>query len=250
MENTSNTPEQLSNRLDCNTSSSSDLNDFIFRIIQPRESDVALDIGCGSGKQLREIAKRVKTVTGLDISRELVDTIRASLPGQNNVQLLVGSMDNLKDFDFESQFSLVYSAYSLYYSKDIDKLITCIRSSLNGNGSRCFVVAPDIGNNAEWFDDLRAIFELPADILTSPRISRGKILPALLNSFPEVHCHHFENAVEFKSVDELMKYYDGCGSYCRPEKRQEAKSYFTERFQEEGKYVMRKIALGMLGIVR
>jgi len=250
MENTSNTPVQLLKRLDCNASSSRDLNDFIFRIIQPCESDVALDIGCGSGKQLREIAKKVKSVTGLDISSELIDTIRTSLPEQNNVQLLVGSMDDLADINLKLEFTLVYSAYSLYYSKDITKLVTCIRSLLIKMGSRCFVIAPDVGNNAEWFDDLQTIFELPEDILASPRISRDKILPSLLNSFPEVHCYHFENEVEFKTIDELMKYYDGCGSYCRHDKREEAKKYFRERIQKEGKYTMRKIALGMLGIIR
>jgi SAM-dependent methyltransferase len=250
MENTSNTPIQLSRRLDCNASSSRDLNDFIFRITQPCESDVALDIGCGSGKQLKEIAKRVKTVIGVDISSELIDTIKTSLPEQNNVQLLVGSMDYLADLDLKLEFTLIYSAYSLYYSKDIEKLVTCVRSLLKGNGSRCFVVAPDVDNNAEWFDDLRTIFELPEDILTSPWVSREKILPALLNSFSEVHCYHFENDVEFKTVGDLMKYYDGCGSYCRHDKREDAALYFRERFQEEGKYTMRKIALGMLGIVR
>jgi SAM-dependent methyltransferase len=231
MENTSNTPIQLSRRLDCNASSSRDLNDFIFRITQPCESDVALDIGCGSGKQLKEIAKRVKTVIGVDISSELIDTIKTSLPEQNNVQLLVGSMDYLADLDLKLEFTLIYSL-------------------LKGNGSRCFVVAPDVDNNAEWFDDLRTIFELPEDILTSPWVSREKILPALLNSFSEVHCYHFENDVEFKTVGDLMKYYDGCGSYCRHDKREDAALYFRERFQEEGKYTMRKIALGMLGIVR
>lgn len=159
-------------------------------------------------------------------------------------------MDDLADLNLKPEFTLVYSAYSLYYSKDIAKLVACIRSLLKEHGSRCFVIAPDIGNNAEWFDDLQTIFELPEDILTSPGISREKILPSLLDSFPEVRCYHFENEVEFRTIDELMKYYDGCSSYCRPDKREEAKLRFTARFQKDGKYTIRKIALGMLGLVQ
>ena len=250
MLNTANTLEQLTKRLDANTYSAKDLNDFIFGIIQPQTTDVALEIGCGSGKQLIPISKMVRKIVGLDISDEMIADLRTTVSDQKNVELVVSGMDGLSGLGLESNFNLIYSAYSIYYSQDIPALVNNVYRLLKGNGDRFFSVAPDVRNNVEWFADLDHLFELPQEILHSGDISRTVVIPAMLDTFGEVHCYTFKNSVTFDSLDDLMEYYDGCRSYCLPQQREKAKDHFKLFFANGGRYVINKAALGVLAYRR
>src|SRR5436305_4803923 len=56
-----------------------------------------LDIGCGSGYAAQMASERGASVTGIDITPELIEIARERLPGAN---FIVGAMD---DLPFENQ---------------------------------------------------------------------------------------------------------------------------------------------------
>jgi SAM-dependent methyltransferase len=216
--------------------------------MDPQKDELALDIGCGLGKQLVPMTEKVSHITGLEFSKELLEKLKTSLGDRPHVRLIAGSMDDLETLLPSERFDLVYSCYALYYSKDIAACVGQIASRLKPGG-RFFAVAPDVGNNETWFNDLQALFPLPAEILKSSWISRRQILPAMLANFPRVSCHKFSNEVAFATLDDLMKYYDGCGAYCSPAQRATAETHFRAIFDAKGKYLMEKRALGMIGFL-
>jgi ubiquinone/menaquinone biosynthesis C-methylase UbiE len=245
MLNTSNTPSQLAKRLESNASSTRNLNDFIFDIVKPVETDIALDVGCGSGKQLVPMSDIVRHVVGIDVSPEFISDIVSLVSGKTNVSLHVCDMDDLL-MTVDRGFSLIYSAYSIYYSKHIDNLIYDLNGMLTPGG-RMFIMAPDVSNNMRWFTDLGEIFSVPAEIRRSGEVSCYEVVPAMLRCFDEIHCYRFENDVTFHTLDSLMSYYDGCQSYCSQKHRQDACEFFGNIFNTKGKYVIEKVALGVLG---
>src|SRR5262245_324338 len=143
MLNLSNTLDQLSNRLSCNSASSSDLNEFVFAITRPSSSDSALDIGCGTGKQLIPLAKKVSNAVGVDMSAQLLATLQSSLGAQQpNVELIQGNMDELGTLLSGRRFDLIYSCYAAYYSKDMEALVRTVRRDLLKAGGRAFFICP------------------------------------------------------------------------------------------------------------
>lgn len=244
MRNTSNTVEQLALRIDCNQTGSNDLDAFLINAAAPRQDDRALDLGCGSGKQLKNVAPLVSSIVGLDLSPKLIEEVgKQNIAG--NIRLVVGSMDNVTDLITET-FTLVYSCYALYYSSDVNALVNKVSRVLLEPTGRFFVVSPDAGNNEEWFFDLQQMYSLPDDILYSQKVTRDLILPAILDNFGKVTCMRFENIIEYHTLDQLMNYYDGCGSYCRQDKRGEALEFFGSKIAKQGRYCIRKCAMGML----
>jgi hypothetical protein len=137
--------------------------------------------------------------------------------------------------------------YSIYYSRDPARLVRAVAGMLAGARARFVVVAPEVGNNQAWYADLSTLFPLPAPVLESPSVCRNAVLPAFLDVFPNVRCRAFDSQVDFANLDELMRYYDACAPYCRPEARAEARAFFARRFERDGGYRICKRALGLVG---
>ncbi len=247
IDNASNTAGQLGKRLDCNSASTRDLNEFVFKIINPQPDEEGLEIGCGLGKQLVPMAGKLAKVIGLELSQDILKETQKSVVHRSNVELIAGSMDELDSLVAGRRFDLAYSCYALYYSKNIAALVRQIATDHLKPHGRFFVVAPDVGNNETWFNDLQSLFSIPSEIVKSSWVSRNEILPALLVNFEKVVCQKFSNEVAFTSVDQLMKYYDGCGAYCDQGRRAKAEAYFRKKIETGGPYVMEKRALGIVG---
>ena len=246
MRNDSNTAEQLARRLEMNRSGRDRLSELIWELASPLPGDRVLDIGCGLGAHLLPISEAVQHITGIDLSPELLENLGSRLAGHDNVSLHAGDMDQLLPNLPDGSYSLIYSIYALYYSRDLPALVGQVHRLLRPGG-RFLVVAPDVGNNQGWFQDLSRLFALPAEIQDSPRISREKILPPLLEHFREVRCRKFVNQVRFASLDKLMDYYDSCRAYCPPEGREQARRFFAQNWPEQG-YVIEKRALAILAL--
>ena len=82
-----------------------------------------IDLGCGTGWYLKEIAKRGYKMTGLDYSSELVETARKNNPG-NSAAILVGNILNL-NLDKES-FDFAYCINSLHHLENDSQLSTAL----------------------------------------------------------------------------------------------------------------------------
>jgi SAM-dependent methyltransferase len=216
---------------------------FVIEVLKPECDDIALDIGCGLGTQLFPVAERVRRIVGLDLSAEIIGALRGRL--QPNVEVVVGDMDDIADLD-GGTFTLVYAVYSLYYSRDPAAVVGNIARRLSAGG-RFVSVNPDIGNNAEWFEDLGRLYEVPADARGVPELCRSTILPAFEQAFPAVRQISYCDRIRFPSLEALMAYYDACAPYCRPDKRTAAQRHFGAKFERDGSYQITKCSLAVVG---
>ncbi len=67
-----------------------------------------LDIGCGIGRMDRHVAPRVRRLTGLDVSSEMVARARARLADLGNVEFVEGDGTTLRPLG-DATFGLVFS---------------------------------------------------------------------------------------------------------------------------------------------
>jgi SAM-dependent methyltransferase len=242
-----NTAEQLRQRSACNRDAgSADFDEFVLGLLAPASQDVALDLGSGLGRQMIPLAGRVRRIVGLDTSPEMTAALRAQLPGPD-AAVVEGDMDDLATLALPGPFTLIYAVYSLYYSSRPARLIETASRLLQGPDARFVAVAPDVGNNAGWFEDLAALYAVPADVLAVPRFCREVALPAFLDTFRTVTCATFSSTVLFPTVDAVMRYYDACAPYCRPDRRAEALAHFRTRVERDGEYRIAKRSLGLVG---
>jgi SAM-dependent methyltransferase len=244
--NSINTVERLAQRLACNRAAPGSFHRFVERLLQVRADDRVLDLGCGLGEQLIPAAETAAHVVGVDVSGEMVEALRKRLP-RANAELVRGDMDALAELGLCGPFSLAYSVYSIYYSRDPARLVRDVAARLAGPRARLVVVAPDVLNNQAWYADLGTLFALPEAVLDTVRVCRDTVLPALLDAFRDVRCVGFASDVRFANLDELMRYYDACAPYCRPERRDDARAFFGQKLAETGSYTISKRALGLVG---
>ncbi|HEY5074298.1 MAG TPA: class I SAM-dependent methyltransferase [Pyrinomonadaceae bacterium] len=121
-----------------------------------------LDVGCGSGWASRLLAGfAIKgSVTGIDISDEMIRIARESSGSLPNVNFEVASAEQLPFND--NEFTHAFSMESLYYYRDIPKALAEIHRVLKPGG--VFVAVVDLywENEAthQWIDTLNVPVEL------------------------------------------------------------------------------------------
>jgi ubiquinone/menaquinone biosynthesis C-methylase UbiE len=121
-----------------------------------------LDVGCGSGWATRLLAESALngSVTGIDISDEMIRVARESSEGLSNVHFEVATAEQLPFSD--SSFTHAFSMESLYYYRNIPKALKEIHRVLTPAG--LFVAVVDLywENEAthQWIDTLNVPVEL------------------------------------------------------------------------------------------
>src|SRR6185503_3748862 len=121
-----------------------------------------LDVGCGSGWATRLLAQIAfeGTVTGIDISDEMIRVARESSEGLANAQFEVATAEQLPFSD--DSFTHAFSMESLYYYRDIPKALKEIHRVLKPQG--VFVAVVDLyWENApthQWIDTLKVPVQL------------------------------------------------------------------------------------------
>ncbi len=114
-----------------------------FDSLGPRKSDIAkafsyinktnpkvVELGCGNGRDAKEILAWTTDYTGVDVSTRLLDIARMGNPEANFVA------DDLETFEFPAGIDLIYASASLLHS-DMDTLTRVIRrahTALNPGG--------------------------------------------------------------------------------------------------------------------
>lgn len=113
---------------------------FIRRIF-PDPSDMSfVDLGCGHGRHVIELAKSCKLVIGVDRSSEFIETAKVAAATQNinNVEWLVG---NISEFTSEVKFDgalILNTIIGLADEKETVDLFKLIAELLKPNGRICF----------------------------------------------------------------------------------------------------------------
>ena len=121
-----------------------------------------LDVGCGSGWATRLLAEIAfeGSVTGIDISDEMIRVARESSEGLSNVRFEVATAEQLPFPD--NSFTHAFSMESLYYYRDIPKALKEIQRALIPGGLFVSVVDLYLENKPthQWIDTLNVPVEL------------------------------------------------------------------------------------------
>ncbi len=121
-----------------------------------------LEVGIGTGVVAKEMVERVPCVTGIDISKEMVDAI-----SHPSIDASIGDAHNLP---FEDQiFDLIYMRNVIHYLDDPEKAINEIYRCLKKGGFFLFSqVVPfedDISDEYDWLIDRNIHYPTQSEIL-------------------------------------------------------------------------------------
>ncbi|WML37675.1 MerR family transcriptional regulator [Clostridium sp. OS1-26] len=114
--------------------------ELINELIKPNINDVVLDLGCGTGKQIIELSRKVKLAIGVDISDGMIKQAKENIENEriHNIELYIGTFEepNL-NVDLQKKcITKIISNYALhhlttaYKQKAIEKMINVGGESL------------------------------------------------------------------------------------------------------------------------
>lgn len=107
-------------------------------------TEKVLDVGCGDGKITALITKQASCVTGIDISRSMIDFALTHYPKKNYPNLTFMQKD-IEQIDFNNQFDLVISFCTLHWLRDQTKALDNIYKALVSSG-KVLIVLPAKSN--------------------------------------------------------------------------------------------------------
>jgi len=81
--------------------------DYLERVLDVRPGDRLLDVGCGVGRHVVELARRGYRMTGIDISRGLLK-VGEALASEAAVHVVLRHLD-ARTLDYDSEFDAAYS---------------------------------------------------------------------------------------------------------------------------------------------
>ncbi len=108
---------------------------LIKKHIPNKQGKKALDFGCGSGGFCKKLDNLGFDVTGIDISKKMIDSARKNLP--EDVTLITGDSSSLKS---QNQFDLITSIQVFQFIENIEKTFKNLNNHLNENGLIIFAV--------------------------------------------------------------------------------------------------------------
>ena len=159
--------QNLNTRLAANKRSARDFDEWCFRQLPelPFDSRI-LDLGSGTGKQVKlfsPIFGPNATFYALDLSGESLNELKEAYSSPPQLQLLEGSFDELEKFDAltANSLDLIYASYALYYTQDLQKVISDGYRLLKPGGI-FWVIAPYSGTNDEFLRIIRPLHEVEA----------------------------------------------------------------------------------------
>jgi SAM-dependent methyltransferase len=98
-----------------------------------------LELGCGTGRVSLALASEGFSVTGLDLSKQMLDIFQAKLESKpeltEKITLIHG---NMADFSISKKFALIIAPFRAFQAvtaqEDIENTLSCVREHLSDNG--------------------------------------------------------------------------------------------------------------------
>lgn len=100
----------------------------VIKLLDPREGERVLDVGCGTGHLAEIIRAMGAEVMGIDASEEMVAKAREKYPHIRFEQMSAAG------FDLPEQFDAVFSNATLHWVLDKEKAAECIYRALKPGG--------------------------------------------------------------------------------------------------------------------
>ena len=126
----------------------------------PASGQLALDLGCGSGRHTQALAERFDDVVGVDISAPLIDMARRH--ARPNVRYVVG---DLMSFSEATGFDLVFSSTTLHHVQELDAALMHLRDLVRPGGLA--ILIDNIASRPtppRWVHVLGAVRQVPSDV--------------------------------------------------------------------------------------
>ena len=123
----------------------------LLSILNPKEGETILDLGCGTGDLTEKIALSGATVIGIDESAEMISTAQKKFPNIDFRQL------NAIDFELDQQFDAIFSNAVLHWILDKEKVINQIFRHLK-TGGRLVAEFGGKGNMQIMVNTLKEVF--------------------------------------------------------------------------------------------
>ncbi len=100
----------------------------LIKLLDPKENERILDLGCGSGQLTFKINKLAKETIGIDKSAEMIADAKSKFP---NIEFQVADASN---FRFNKKFDSIFSNATLHWVKNHKNAIKCMYENLNSDG--------------------------------------------------------------------------------------------------------------------
>ncbi len=107
--------------------------ELINELIKPNINDIVLDLGCGTGKQIIELSRKIKLAIGVDISDGMLKQAKENIENEraHNIELYIGTFEEPElNVDLRKKcITKIISNYALhhlttiYKQKAIEKMI-------------------------------------------------------------------------------------------------------------------------------
>lgn len=104
------------------------LGEDLIALLDPKENERILDVGCGSGQLTSKIRERAKDVTGIDKSPEMIAVAKSKF---KNIHFEIADAAN---FAFREKFDSIFSNATLHWVTDYLAAIHCMYQNLKTNG--------------------------------------------------------------------------------------------------------------------
>lgn len=120
----------------------------LVQLLDPKQGEHILDLGCGSGQLTKEISSSGATAIGIDSSQEMIDSSKKMFP-----EIEFHQMD-AQSFDFDHRFDAIFSNAVLHWVKNQQAAAKNMHEHLKENG-RLVVEFGGYGNVATIIEALR-----------------------------------------------------------------------------------------------
>lgn len=100
----------------------------VIKLLDPKEGENILDVGCGTGDLAELISKKGANVLGIDSSEDMIYKAKEKYP---HIEFLIASAS---DFRFARKFDAVFSNATLHWVLEKEKAIDCIYKCLKPKG--------------------------------------------------------------------------------------------------------------------
>lgn len=97
-------------------------------LLAPKEGELILDLGCGTGDLAALIKSKGANVIGLDSSHQMIEAAKAKYPDIRFDQ------QSAADFAYDQLFDAVFSNATLHWVLEAESAVRCIRRALRPGG--------------------------------------------------------------------------------------------------------------------
>ncbi len=175
-----------------------------------------LDVGCGSGNHFGVYLKHVGSdgrVVGVDREAALVETARKEHASADNVEFIVGSMDDPLPFP-DASFDICLSNFAIYNASDVPSTLREIRRVLQPGGE-VVLIGPTANNAREIYEYNQRLTGVAIDEITRIRTDRlrREILPIASEVFGKMSEEVLNSFLQFPNANEFLTYFKSTMAY-------------------------------------